>query len=41
MLLVNEVDNKRFLTGLFHAMRDELPAKKPKKKKQTTSNLSN
>ena len=33
MLLVNEVDNKRFLTGLFHAMCDELPAQKPKKKK--------
>ena len=33
MLLVNEVDNKEFLTGLFHAMCDELPAKKPKKKK--------
>ena len=31
MLLVNEVDNKRFLTGLFHAMCDELPAQKPKK----------
>ena len=36
MLLVDEVDNKEFLTGLFHAMYDELPAPKPKKKKQTT-----
>ena len=34
MLLVNEVDNKRFLTGLFHAMCDELPAQKPKKNEQ-------
>lgn len=33
MLLVDEVDNKDFLTGLFHAMYDELPAPKPKKKK--------
>ena len=31
--LVDEVDNKEFLTGLFHAMYDELPAPKPKKKK--------
>ena len=31
MLLVEDVDNKEFLTGLFHAMYDELPA--PKKKK--------
>ena len=28
MLLVDEVDNKKFLTGLFHAMYDELPAPK-------------
>ena len=32
MLLVDEVDNKEFLTGLFHAMYDELPALKPKKR---------
>lgn len=31
MLLVDEVDDKNFLTGLFNAMYDELPA--PKKKK--------
>lgn len=37
MLLVEEVDNKEFLTGLFNAMYDELPAPKIKKKK-TTSN---
>lgn len=33
MLLVDEVDNKAFLTGLFNAMYDELPAPKAKKKK--------
>ena len=33
MLLVEEVDSKEFLTGLFNAMYDELPAPKPKKKK--------
>lgn len=33
MLLVEEVDNKEFLTGLFYAMYDELPLPKAKKKK--------
>ena len=33
MLLVEEVDNKEFLTKLFEAMYDELPLPKPKKKK--------
>lgn len=33
MLLVDEVDNREFLTGLFHAMYEELPVPKPKKKK--------
>ncbi len=33
MLLVDEVDNKAFLTGLFNEMYDELPTPKPKKKK--------
>ena len=33
MLLVDEVDNKEFLSGLFHAMYDELPDPKTKKKK--------
>lgn len=33
MLLVEEVDNKEFLTGLFRAMYEQLPAPKPKKKK--------
>ena len=33
MLLVDEVDSKEFLTGLFHVMYEELPDPKPKKKK--------
>ena len=33
MLLVDDVDNKEFLTSLFNSMYDELPAPKPKKKK--------
>lgn len=33
MLLVEEVDNKEFLTGLLNAMYDELPVTKMKKKK--------
>lgn len=33
MLLVDEVDNKEFLAGLFQAMYDELPSPKEKKKK--------
>lgn len=32
MLLVREVDDKAFLTGLFRAMYEELPAPKPKKR---------
>ena len=39
MLLVDDVDNKGFLTGLFNAMYDELPMPKPKKKKWTPSAL--
>lgn len=35
MLLVDNVDNREFLTGLFDAIYDELPMPKPKKKKQT------
>ena len=31
MLLVDDVDNKEFLTGLFNSVYDELPAPKPKK----------
>ena len=34
MLLVEDVDSKEFLTGLFNAMYGELPSPKPKKKKQ-------
>ena len=33
MLLVDDVDNKNYLTGLFNSMYDELPAPKPKKNK--------
>ena len=33
MLLVDNLDNKEYLTGLFKAMYEELPALKPKKKK--------
>ena len=33
MLLVEEVDNRKFLTGLFNAMYEELATPKPKKKK--------
>lgn len=33
MLLVDEVDNKEFLEGLFIAMYEELPTPKTKKKK--------
>jgi len=29
--LVDNVDNKEFLTGLFNSVYDELPAPKPKK----------
>ena len=40
MLLVDEVDNKEYLVGLFNAMYEELPIPKPKKKKKTNSCLS-
>ena len=33
MLLVDEVDDKEFMTGLFNAVYEELPAPKSKKKK--------
>jgi hypothetical protein len=33
MLLVDEVDNKEYLMGLFETMYAELPTPKPKKKK--------
>ena len=32
MLLVDEIDDKVFITGLFNAMYDELPVPKPKQK---------
>ena len=34
MLLVEEVDSKEFLTGLFHVMYDELPATRSRKKEK-------
>ena len=34
MLLVEDIDNREFLSKLVNAMYDELPAPKPKKKKQ-------
>lgn len=37
MLLVDEVDDKAFLAGLLHAMYEELPEPKPKKKRQSKS----
>ena len=33
VLLVDEADDKEFMTGLFNAVYEELPAPKPKKKK--------
>lgn len=33
MLLVDDIDDKKYLAGLFNAMYDELPAPKVKKKK--------
>ena len=33
MILVDDFDNKEFLTGLFNSMYDELSELKPKKKK--------
>lgn len=33
MLLVDDVDNKEYLIGLFNSMYDELLAPKPKKNK--------
>lgn len=33
MLLVDPVDDEAYVTGLFRAMYDDLPAPKPKKKK--------
>ena len=32
MLLVDEVDDKEFMTSLFNAVYEELPAPKPKKR---------
>ena len=35
MLLVDEVDNKEFLTKLFEAMYDELPLPKARRREET------
>ena len=35
MLLVEDVDSKEYLAGLFHAMYDELPVHKSNKKPET------
>ncbi len=34
MPLVDNLDDEEYLTGLFHAMFDELPNLKPRKKKK-------
>lgn len=34
MILVEDIDSREYLTGLFEAIYPELPAPKPKKKKQ-------
>jgi hypothetical protein len=39
MLLVDEVDDRDYVTGLFEAMYAELPAPKPKKTKSANSRL--
>ena len=33
MPFVDNLDDKEYLTGLFHAMFEELPSLKPRKKK--------
>ncbi len=38
MLLVKDVDSKEYLTGLFNAMYDELPAHKSHNKKKSLNN---
>lgn len=37
MLFVENVDSAEYLTGLFEAIYDELPAPKPKRKKMQTN----
>ncbi len=37
MILVENIDSREYLTGLFEAIYPELPAPKPKKKKQEES----
>ena len=40
MLLVEDVDNKEFLAGLFNAMYDELPVHKSNNKKKSLNDQS-
>ena len=37
MIMVENIDSREYLTGLFEAIYPELPAPKPKKKKQEES----
>ena len=39
MLLVEDVDSKEYLTGLFKAMYDELPVHKSNNKKKSMDTL--
>ena len=39
MLLVEDVDSKEYLAGLFNAMYDELPVHKANNKKKSLNNL--
>ena len=39
MLLVEDVDSKKYLAGLFNVMYDELPVHKSNNKKKTLNNL--
>ena len=39
MLLVEDVDSKEYLVGLFNAMYDELPVYKSNNKKKSLNNL--
>ncbi len=39
MLLVEDVDSKEYLAGLFNAMYDELPVHKSNNKKKSLNNL--
>jgi hypothetical protein len=40
MLLVEDIDSKEYLTGLFNAMYDELPVHKSNNKKKSLNDQS-